>query len=222
MSRVASLMFALALVTGACSGGSDGESPATNADPVATDTVADTEPEATTTTVPTTTTTSTTVAPTTTLDEAALLAEAEAAYLEAFEVGKEVIRNPDNPDNDELLREHFTDGNLEKALENLRLTIEGNFVSERNSANPSFVEIIEPAEFLDESQTTAVMTVCEFNSDKLYEIGAAPDGTDALVRDDPVSFLFVTRMELIDGQWKSKTGGEADEIRSEEEQCSAL
>ena len=165
------------------------------------------------------TTTATTSAPTTTIDDAAILADAEAAYLEAFQVAKDSLRNPADPTNDQRLRDHFTDGNLDKALENLRLTVDGNYVAKENPDNPSLVRVVEGGEFIDGDPNLVRLTVCEFNSDRIYEIGTAPDGGDSLVRDDPVSLLFVTRMEFIDGHWKSKTGGKANQVRDEVERC---
>jgi len=63
------------------------------------------------------------------------------------------------------------------------------------------------------------MTVCEFNSDRIFEVGTAPGGGDALRRDDPVSILLTIRMELVDGTWKASSGTRGEEIRSEDERC---
>ncbi|MGA9278420.1 hypothetical protein [Ilumatobacter sp.] len=167
----------------------------------------------------TTTTTTTTLAPTTTVDEQAILDEAEAAYLEAFEVGKEVLRNPDDPENVKHLENHFIGANLDVALENLRRTTEGQFIARENDSNPSVATIVEPAEFVDGDPTLARLTVCEFNSDRIFEVGTAPDGGDALRRDDPVSILLTVRMEFVDGKWRSQSGTRGEEIRDETNRC---
>ena len=135
-------------------------------------------------------------------------------------MSKEIIRDPDNPDNEELIRAHFTGPNLEATLEALRLTIDGNFVARINEDNPTFASVVEPAEFVDGDTTMARMTVCEFNSDRLYTVGDAPGGGDSLFRDDPVSLLIVTRVFLEEGRWRSLSGRRIEEIRDEEERCS--
>jgi len=219
MRRALPMLTTAALLVGACSGGSDDTTDSAVTSP---DTVDPTsEVSAPSTETPTTTVeTTTSLAPTTTIDEAALLAEAEAAYLKAFEVSKEIIRDPLNPNNETLIEEHFTGPNLEATLEALRLTIDGNFVARINDENSTFATVVEPAEFVDGDTTLARMTVCEFNSDRLYTVGDAPGGGDSLFRDDPVSLLIVTNVELVDGSWKSASGRTAEEIKDEVERCS--
>jgi hypothetical protein len=218
MRRALPMLTTAALLVGACSGGSDGtaDSTVTSLATVATTSESTPPPTEAPTTVAETTTSE---APTTTIDDATILAQAEAAYLEAFEVGLETLRNPGDAENQDRLREWFVGGNLNKALENLRLTVDGNFIAKENPNNPSFVRVVSAAEFIGDERTQVEVTVCEFNSDRIYEIGTAPDGDDSLVRDDPVSLLFVTQLELVDGRWKSKTGGTADEVRDEIERC---
>jgi hypothetical protein len=132
-----------------------------------------------------------------------------------------VLRNPLDPGNDALIRQRYADTNLGTLLENLRLTVDGNYISRENQSNPSFAVIVKPAELVDQTDPTlAIVEVCEFNSDKLYEIGSAPDGSDALVRDDPVSIILAVRFQLIDGTWKSTSGTVGQEVRGEVEQCS--
>jgi len=220
MRRALPMLTTAALLVGACSGGSDDTSDSSVALP---DTVATTSaPSVPATEAPTTIAAETTTseAPTTTIDEAALLAAAEAAYLEAFEVSKEILRDPSNPDNEALIEEHFTGPNLEATLEALRLTVDGNFVARINKDNPTFATVVEPAEFVDGDTTVARMTVCEFNSDRIFEVGTAPGGGDSLRRDDPVSILITIRMKLVDAQWKSRSGTRGEEIRDEIERCS--
>ncbi len=121
MRRALPMLTTAALLVGACSGGSDDTSDSTvaSSETVATTTEASVPATEASTTLAETTTSD---APTTTIDEAAVLAEAEAAYLQAFEVAIEFDPNPDDPDNGALLAKHFTGPNLEEALEALQLT----------------------------------------------------------------------------------------------------
>jgi len=220
MRRALPMLVTATLVAGACSGSDDAaDTTVPVPDTVAETTTTEAPPatEALTTVVETTTT----EAPTTTVDEAALLADAEAAYLEAFEVGKEVLRNPDNPDNEQRISELYIGPNLDGVLEDLRRTVDGDFVAFVNDDNPSFATVVEPAEFVDDNPTEARLTVCEFNSDRIYEVGTAPDGSNSLVRDDPVSILITVRMQLVEGQWKTSSGTRGEEIRDEIERCSS-
>jgi hypothetical protein len=219
MRQAVAALLILSAVASACSGN---KTAAPTIPPATTPDTVTTAAETSITSAPPSTEPTTTVAPSTTIDEAAILAEAEAAYLEAFKIGKEALRNPLNPANEERIKERFTDANLALVLENLRLTIDGNYISRENETNPSFAVIVKPAEFIDPADPTlAIVEVCEFNSDKLYEVGAAPDGSDALVRDDPVSIILAVRLQLVDGAWKSKSGGVGQELKGEAEQCSS-
>ncbi len=217
------------LVVGACSGTGATQPPATASTTPATPPTNDTTPAtplATTSTTQTTTTTSTstspaTEAPTTTIDPAEALADAEAAFLTAFSVGIGVLREPDAPGHEELLRTHYGETAISQPLENLQRTIDGNYIAVENESNPTFARVVEPAQFVDGDPTLARMTVCEFISDRIFEIGTAPDGGDALVRDDPVSILSIVTMRQIDGLWKLESGIRGEEIRDENERCSA-
>lgn len=221
MRRVVALLFTTTMGIAACSG-SDAAPTTIPASAASETTVASAIAEPTTTESTTTTTTSptTTEAPPTTIDEAAILAEVEAAYLAAFDVGKEIVRNPGDPGNDALVREHYTGANLQIALDVLQQTLDGNFVAKVNQTNPSLAIVTEPAAFIDGDRTLARLTVCEFNSDRIFEIGTAPGGGDSLRRDDPLSILIVYRMALVEGRWKALEGTLGEEIRDEAEQCS--
>ena len=185
MRRALPILTTAAPLVGACSDGSDDTSDSSVASPeiVATKSAASVPATKAPATIAAETTTS--AAPTTTIDEAALLAEAEAAYLEAFEVALVTLRNPDDPDNQDELRDKFVGGNLDKALENLRLTVEGNLIAKENPDNPSLMRVVEGGEFLGAQRTTVELTVYEFNSDRIYERGTAPGGGDSLVKHNP-------------------------------------
>lgn len=219
MRRALPMLTTATLLVGACSGGSDETSDSTVASPetVAATTEASVPATEASTTLAETTTSE---APTTTIDEAALLAEAEAAYLQAFEVARSVFRGPEDPNNEAALRSYYTGENLERSLDALADSLEGGFVAVENTNNPSFATVIEPAVFVDSTLSAVELAVCEFNSDRIFERGTAPGGGDSLVRDDPVSLLFVVTMEIDEGTWKSSSGTRSDEVRDEVERCS--
>ena len=225
--RVAMLLAFLLLA--ACSGGSSGlaepsldagttpsSTPPPATQPPAPDTTPDPSTQPTATEPPTTPVA--TDSPTTTIDEAAVLADAEAAYMNAFEVRLEVLRNPSDPAADAKLAAAYTETNLEVAREDLRRTIDGAFVVRENPDNPSFAEIEEPAEVVEGATDTIEIVVCEFNSDRVLQVRA--DGTEELLRDDPVTLLNVARMKLEDGVWKLASGQQFEEVKDERERCS--
>ncbi|MFK8023925.1 MAG: hypothetical protein AB8G26_08175, partial [Ilumatobacter sp.] len=139
---------------------------------------------------------------------------------EAWEVGIEVVRDPDNPNNEVLARVHFAKNNLEGVLEIIRLTEDGNFIAKENVDSPGFAQTYGDIEFSTDAKDEVFLTVCEFYSDRLYERGTAPDGSDVLVRDDPQTTIFVVELILEDGQWKSATGGPPEVAKDETERCS--
>lgn len=210
------LMAVGVLVLTACAGSDEAETTlATTTSTTATSTTS----TAATTTIAPTTIAPTTVASTTTVDEATILAEIEQAYLDAFWVGKEVLRNPNDPGNEARIREHYTGAALAGTLEDLRRTVEGGYIARENSDSPTFAAVVEPATLIS-SSTAAEVVVCEFNSDRIYELGTAPGGGDSLRRDDPVSLLIVVRLNQQDGSWKVAGGNRTEEIRGAEERCS--
>lgn len=231
MRHARAVLLAATVLATSCSGGSEtpiaepdigGGLPSTTESPPATAPVKTTP--TTTASAPTTspsTTSTTTEVPTTTIDEASILADAEAAYLEAFAVGNEILRDPLNPTNNQRIDDHFVGPNRDGLVEDLRRTVDGNFIAKQNPGNPSFALVVEPAEFVDDDPNLVRMTVCEFNSDRIFEVGTAPDGGDALRRDDPVSILITIRMEFVDGAWKAKSGTRGEDVRDEEERCTA-
>ena len=227
--RVAMLLALLTLA--ACSGGSSGlaepsldggttpSSPPPSATrPTAPDTTTGPSTQPTTTDPPTAPVA--TDAPTTTIDEAAVLAEAEAAYMAGYEIGRDTIRNPDDPENEARIREYYTANNLELSLESLRLTRDGGFIARPNENNPSFAQTYGGIKFIDDTHTSVVLTVCEFDSDRIFQRSSTPDTPETLVRDDPVTQIIVVGLELTDGRWKSATGNTAEIVNDEEERCS--
>lgn len=218
--RRAVVMLLATITVAACSGSDaappplDTEPPTTIAPTTEPPPTVETTDAAASTTEPTTTPTTTT-----TIDDATILAQAEADFFEAWQVGTDAIRNPDDPDNEARVRDHFAEGNLDLVLENIQLARDGNLIAKENSDNPSFAQTYGDAAFTNDSGDEVSLTVCEFYSDQLFERGTAPDGSDALIRDSPLTSILVVDLILEDGQWKSATGGVAEEVRDEVERC---
>ncbi len=68
------------------------------------------------------------------------------------------------------------------------------------------VEVVGAVRFIDDELTFADLIVCEFNPEAEVEVGAAPDGSDALVRDDVFTVKNVQEFKLIEGRWVLTAG----------------
>lgn len=220
MRRAPALLIAT-LTVAACSGSTSEPPPPLDTEAPTTAPSTTAPPTTVATTDPTTTVeeTTPTEAPPTTIDDATLLAQAEAAYFEAWQVGTDVVRNPDDPNNEALARNHFAKNNLEGILEIIQLTEEGNFIAEENVDNPGFAQTYGDIAFTSDARDEVFLTVCEFYSDRLYERGTAPDGSDVLVRDDPQTTILVVELILEEGNWKSATGGAPEVVKDQVERC---
>lgn len=153
-------------------------------------------------------------------DDAAPLDDAtassvERAYLDAFAVSKDVLRDPERADNVDRLREHYAGDGLAAWRADLERALAGRLVTEAHPDRPSFAVVVGPARRVDD--TTATVPVCEYNSDLIYE--RIDDDADEIVYDDPVSILIVA--ELVDdgGTWKVSGGIRVDDRRDEVEHC---
>ncbi len=159
------------------------------------------------------------MAPSTTVADEVLFAAAEEAYEAAQHAYIEVLRDPQNPNNDERLAQHFAGDGLEHVRTNLQLAIDGPFVARANNDNPNLIRFVLEPSFVDTRRDEIDLGVCVFLSDRLYQVGAGPNGEDVLVEDNPVSIQRIVVMKLVDGQWKSFSGGPPSEIYDEQEQC---
>jgi hypothetical protein len=71
-----------------------------------------------------------------------------------------------------------------------------------------------PPQFLPDRSDFIELVNCEIDSEVFVEPGGAPDGSDALVSDDIVIRRGLTRLELVNGQWKSRSGEVLAELTS--------
>jgi hypothetical protein len=175
----------VALFVGGCNGDGEGEGPT----------------RTTTTTVAPTTTT----APTTTLDP---LAAEEAAVSEAAEQARlarsNAFMNLDDPAAVVALEQYYVlDGS---ALAEVQLGIqdlaESGWSVRQNPTVPETLTVEQITFDNVSAPTTAELVVCIVDSAVIYEPGAAPDGTEAIVDDSVVARRSVYEM-VKDGEvWK--------------------
>ncbi len=141
LGRAVTIVATACVVLAACGGSSsDGDATTTTtAGPSTTTAVT----AATTTTAPA----ATTEAPTTTADEAEQLAEAEQAYLDAFDAYIAAARDPSDPDLRADIERLYTGPNLEFTIDQLDSFVEQNWVA-RPGEEPSRTIILLPPQFL--------------------------------------------------------------------------
>jgi len=173
-------------------------------------------PVATTTEPPATST----EVPTTTIDTEAQLAAAEQAYLDAFDAYIAAARDPSNPELRAEVERLYTGPNLESTVSRLDRFVQRGITSQEQPGSPSFAVVQEGPSFSESDDELIELIACEVDAERLVEIGAAPDGGDALVSDEVVVERILVRSRLIDGVWKSESGELLDELSSPDE-CSA-
>jgi len=195
-------LLAVALVMSllaACSGGGDASPATTATTPTVT---ATTEADPTTTVAPTTT-----EAPTTTIDPAeALAAAVEADLLEANRLENEASQDPFNADKEQAALERragFAAAALEEKLADYR---QRNVAIRPNGQVPATVIVESPATLVVEGADVAQVQVCEINSWILVEVGAGPNGSDAVVNPDVVASRASVFLRAVDGVWKIEGG----------------
>lgn len=208
LGRAAPIVAVCCLLLAAC-GGSGGDA-STTASPTTT--------TATTTTASTSTAppVDTTEAPSTTVDTEAQLAAAEQAYLDAFDAYIAAARDPANPDLRAEIERLYTGPSLEFTLSQLDSFVDNNWVA-RPGDEPSRTELLLSPQFLPERADVVELVACEINTERFVEVGGAPDGSDSLVNDEVVVRRELVRLELIDKQWRSRSGETLAELVSPED-----
>jgi ABC-type transport system substrate-binding protein len=199
------LAMAIAGTLAACSSSGDAD-PAPTTDPSTT--VAVSEPEPTTTTAAPTTT----VAPTTTLDPAeSLAAEVEADLLEADRLENEASKEPFDSEKERVALERrvgFAAEALRSKLEDYRRR---NVAIRENPEVAPVVAIEVQAELAPAAGDVAEVQVCEVNSWILVEVGAGPNGTDAVVNSDVVASRGIVILRRVDDVWRVEGGRQIGE-----------
>jgi hypothetical protein len=197
------VVVASCLTLAACGGsGSDGNAATTTAASVSTAAPNPTTTEASATT--------------TSVDADAQLAAAEQAYLDAFDAYIAAARDPSNPELRAEIERLYTGPNLEFTMSQLDGFVEQNWVA-RPADDPSRTIILLSPQFLPDRTDFVELVACEVDSEIFVEVGGAPDGSDSLVSDEVVVRRGLTRLELLDGQWKSRSGEVLAELATPED-----
>jgi hypothetical protein len=152
---------------------------------------------------------STTMAPTTTavtVDPveqskqavAAAVVEANAAYLYA-------VYNVGAPDAlDRLIASTTENGPLRaQGLARYQELVDNGW---RARPNPVIPDLLTPERIELIDAVTAEVVVCEIDSGVVYEPGALPDGSDAIVNDTVTARRTRAVMKLVDGVWQIDSG----------------
>ena len=190
------VVVASCVLLAACDGSSSDSdtSTTTSATSAPTSVATTTEPPATST-----------EAPTTTIDTEAQLAAAEQAYLDAFDAYIAATRDPSNPDLRAEIERLYAGPSLETAISQLDGFVRQNWVA-RPAEEPSRATVLVSSQFLPDRTDIVELVACAINTERIVEVGAAPDGSDALVDDEVTVVRGLVRLELIDGQWKAQSG----------------
>jgi len=206
---VAVVVFA-AFAVGACAGSDQ----AASTEPTVAESATTVVEPVITTEVATTTIVETTIVPTTTVDDeqARLRRAAEEAYIAAWEATWAVFRDPGNSELRAEAEGLYSNANLEQLIQNIDGLIDDGYAAVESPTLPASATIVGAAQFIDDERVLVDLVVCEVNTDWFVEVGVAPDGSDALVRDDPVSVLIVARLEFVDDIWKPRGGDILSEV----------
>jgi len=204
MRKSVAVLVLAAFVAGSCSG-SDEVASTDPPDPTMTSAPSTTLAAPTTTTA--TTISETTESPTTTVDDDEVrLRAAEQAYIASWEAYHAAILDPSDPELRAEVERLLTGPNLETANAALDEFVSANYVARPHPDRVSKALILETAQFVPGETDRVEMIVCEVNGESYFEVGSAPDGGDALVRDEVFVLEILVRMKWEDGQWRSESG----------------
>jgi hypothetical protein len=196
------LILASAVLTlGACSGSDGDATPATTVTPA---TVAPTTAAPTTTSAPTTT-----QAPTTTIDPAeTVAAEVEADLLEAYQLANQALQDPGDEQKEMAAldrRTGFARDDLEQKLADYRAS---NRAIRPNPLTEASMTVEVPAVLVLAGGDVAEVQTCEVDPWIVVEVGAGPDGSDAIVEPSLYSYRSTVLLRLVDGVWRIEGGTE--------------
>jgi hypothetical protein len=137
-----------------------------------------------------------------------LAAQVEADLLEAFRLGREASQDPFNAEKEQAA----LDRRLGVIADNLSATLADyrakNYAIRPNEDVPASVTVEGDPVFLGPNNEVAEVQICEVNSWILVEVGAGPNGTDAVVNPDVVAARSTVFMRNVDGAWLFEGGNE--------------
>ena len=195
------LVLASAVLTLAACSSSDGEAtPPTSSTPA---TIA-------TTTAPTTTSAPpSTQAPTSTIDPSeALAAEVEADFREADRLGREASMDPFDAEKEAAALDRRLGVIAENFAAKLAEWRELNYALRENPDVPASITVEIPATLVLAGGDVAEMQICEVDSWVIVEVGAGPNGSDAIVNDEVVAYRTTIFMRNDGGIWRIEGGNE--------------
>jgi hypothetical protein len=193
------VVVAVALIA-ACSG-SDDAAPVTTLE--APTTVVTTVPDPTTTVAPTT------EAPTTTVDPAeALAAEVEADYREADHLGREALMDPFDATKEAAALDRRLGVIAENFAAKLADWRDSNYALRENPDVPASITVEVPATLVLAGGDVAEMQICEVDTWVIVEVGAGPNGGNAVVDDEVISYRTTIFMRNDGDSWRIEGGNE--------------
>jgi hypothetical protein len=153
--------------------------------------------------VPTTTIASTTTqAPTTTIDPAeTLAAEVEADFREADRLGREASMDPFDAAKEAAALERRLGVIAENFASKLAEWRNLNYALRENPDVPASITVEVPATLVLEGGDVAEMQICEVNPWLIVELGAGPNGSEAVVNAEISASRAAVFMRLVDGTW---------------------
>jgi hypothetical protein len=177
-------------------------------------TVAPTTAAPTTTSAPTTTEAPTTT--TTTIDPAvALAAEVEADFREADRLGREASMDPFDAEKEAAALERRLGVIADNLAARLAEWRELNYALRENPDVPASITVEIPATLVLEGGDVAEMQICEVDSWVVVEVGAGPNGTEAIVNDEVVASRATVFLRTVDGTWHYEGGNVIEEWEGE-------
>ena len=153
-----------------------------------------------------------TVAPTTTLDPAAALAaEVEADFLEAFALLNAGLQDPTNDRKRAAALDRFVGANRDFVVDRFSEFINNGYVIRPSPSVEPVVLIESPAQLIEPSTDLVRIQVCDVDSWITVELGAGPSGSDAVVDPDVIAYRTVFFLRDVDGVWKVEGGEQVGE-----------
>ncbi len=153
----------------------------------------------------------TTITPSTTVDPAAALAaEVEADFLEADRLANEALQDPFSAAKEMQAlnrRSGFARDALRQRLKEYR---DQNFAIRPSPSVEASMTVESPAVLIAEGGDLAQIQTCEIDPWIVVEVGAGPNGSDAIVEPGLYAYRSTVFLRSIDGSWRIEGGSELE------------